>query len=506
MRMLCLAGLSAVFLLAARGSADVWRPDYLDLGDQVIKVGPPHIITLTDSDPDQETITGLSVSPDGKYAVVVLTNGEHRTLQVVSLGLTERQTRLALSDAEGLGDSCSVQWAAGSQALMVTKSGGLAAKEIRVAKMPFAEITIVPVGGSWECPMLSPDGNRIAYLVDRGDGGGRNAAGLYYFDVVAGREVLCDELRGSALGWKRFGWTPDQTISLVRDNDRRRPGDAAYMMLSVNLTDHWRRMQPSFSDDPREVSPDGRRRFETGMPRVDDTASTMTTLLSKDMEMRPLQWEPKGRFLLVSHADQIKDELGRVHRELAQVWLLKVSQEDAADEDPGRALDDRLLAIVDAQTEGPAHEAMAAMTSDRRRIVYIADNQLRTRELHALRGDAADAAREGHEQVLQEAALSNAKQIATALAMYSDDWDGKLPDPETVIEDLRDYMKSPDTIFRHPEIPEMNCFEYHPPEHLRLDGIADPANTALGWLDWGRGWAVVLFADGHCQVVEKKRK
>ena len=54
MRVVCLVGLSALCVSATLASANAWRPDYLDLGDQVIKVGPTQIVTLTDSDPDRE--------------------------------------------------------------------------------------------------------------------------------------------------------------------------------------------------------------------------------------------------------------------------------------------------------------------------------------------------------------------------------------------------------------------------------------------------------------------
>jgi hypothetical protein len=514
MRKLAPIVLALVLLLPAAGAAGTWRPPFLDVGDELISMGPTKIIDLLGFDPEREVITHLSLSPDGHYAALVTKNGQSLTIQVVNLILRGKQTRLALGEAAPGREDRFVQWAANSQCLMVTQAKGRAGERIAVMPAPFKTLTMVETDGAWECPILSPDGERVAYRTPPyfSKVGEAYRPGIYYHDLAANQAVFCGDGPGLGSDWQIASWPDDNRILLVNERElppdeggRRRGPGSPYELISLNLVDHSETVQPIPWKDLAELSPDGKYYCDFGVPNVYVVADRRALNLSKDMELRPFQWDPQGRFLLAWHQDPIKDEMDRVHKELANLWLLKLPEANA---DTGLVArqDNRFLVAVDAEPDpGFGGEAMAAIAGDGRSIIYIADNQLRAKALKRLHGAAASAAREEYERTLQAQALSNAKQIAVALLMYSDDWDGALPAPDGVVESLTDYCRTGD-IFQHPELPEMMCFEYRPPGHLRLDGIPDPANTAIGWLDWGRGWQVFIYADGHCKVVEGRAR
>jgi len=509
MRRLSLVFLALLLSVPAVGQAKTWRPPYLDLGDEMITVGPTKTIRLLGLDPDKEVITNLSVSPDGGYAALVIRREQALILQVANLRLTGKQSRLSLGEAQRDDENRFVRWAPNSRALMVTESRDWASDEIRVSSFPFKELVTVKPDDPWSSPTFSPDGRLIAYLGTYEEGG-IVTSGLCCFDLALKQAVFCEELDGTIVGW-----TEDNRILLIRDRDTHAIQRAPYEFVAFNLRDRSQTVQPIAWTDPKQLSPDGAWYFRLGVPKVCSSAGMKEVSLSGDRELRPWQWDPQGRFLVAWRSDAIKDEMGRVHKTLTTLWMLRVPEEEA--EHPlGHSPNGQLLAVTNADPRQGAREPMAAITSDRKSVVYIAENQLRTKELKTLKGEQAALARQRHEETLKTAAVMNAKVIAAALLMYVHDSGGALPDRDDLLPApyygeahgepaLYDHLQDP-RIFSHPEIPEMMCFEYHPPEHLRMDGIVDPAATVLGWLDWGRGWQVCVYADGHCKVVEKKKR
>ncbi|MEZ5163466.1 MAG: hypothetical protein R2688_06890 [Fimbriimonadaceae bacterium] len=82
--------------------------------------------------------------------------------------------------------------------------------------------------------------------------------------------------------------------------------------------------------------------------------------------------------------------------------------------------------------------------------------------------------------------ISNAKQVATGMMIYSSDYDGQFPPINNWTENLMPYMKNRDI---------MNGFVYMLGDKNFAD-ITDPANTVLGYIE-GKDGRAVDYVDGH---------
>jgi len=96
-----------------------------------------------------------------------------------------------------------------------------------------------------------------------------------------------------------------------------------------------------------------------------------------------------------------------------------------------------------------------------------------------------DQRRELFDQLKQQA-MRNAKQCATGLAIYTNDWDDFLP-PAGMFGSVEPYLKNQDL---------MDGFNYTPPGLLNVTQLGNPAATAIGYVEGPDGRAVA-YADGH---------
>jgi len=87
---------------------------------------------------------------------------------------------------------------------------------------------------------------------------------------------------------------------------------------------------------------------------------------------------------------------------------------------------------------------------------------------------------------LKKEAISNAKQCALGLLMYSNDADDLLP-PGGGFEFVEPYIKNDDV---------MADFVYAPPSELNTGKIGNPATTMIGYIN-GPGGQAIAYADGH---------
>lgn len=111
------------------------------------------------------------------------------------------------------------------------------------------------------------------------------------------------------------------------------------------------------------------------------------------------------------------------------------------------------------------------------------------------------------ESAKQASAASNLKQIGTAVLMYTDDYDGRLPrlkDAETVKKAIMPYVKA-DAVFNDPA----NGEPFVPNAHYSakpLSSVPSPSEAVLFYQktpasDGGRE---VLFVDGHVKKVDAR--
>ena len=87
---------------------------------------------------------------------------------------------------------------------------------------------------------------------------------------------------------------------------------------------------------------------------------------------------------------------------------------------------------------------------------------------------------------VKKEAISNAKQCALGLLMYSNDADDLLP-PGGGFEFVEPYIKNDDV---------MADFMYTPPSELNTGKIANPTATPIGYIN-GPGGQAIAYADGH---------
>jgi hypothetical protein len=94
---------------------------------------------------------------------------------------------------------------------------------------------------------------------------------------------------------------------------------------------------------------------------------------------------------------------------------------------------------------------------------------------------------------MQKTAVSNARQIGTALMMYLQDYDTVFPPAEAVVDRLMPYCKNR-SVFHDPATNASGfVYLYHV---APLSSIKEPANVPVGHLT-GPGGRAVIYADGH---------
>jgi len=101
------------------------------------------------------------------------------------------------------------------------------------------------------------------------------------------------------------------------------------------------------------------------------------------------------------------------------------------------------------------------------------------------------------EEEEKDVLTANAKQLGVAMNMYACDNDDKFPPGDTYMQDILSYLPN-ESLFNRPGT-NQPVFQYFP-----LSGANDsPATTIMGMFDVGYQWKIILYADGHVQIVPK---
>lgn len=119
-------------------------------------------------------------------------------------------------------------------------------------------------------------------------------------------------------------------------------------------------------------------------------------------------------------------------------------------------------------------------------VFYIEAGVAKVRNVEVVSGELKDAL----ERAIKAQVVSDAKQAALGLLMYSADMDDNLPGLGN-LDALDPYLKG---------LSVLDDFNYTPPTDLLVTHIAEPANTQIGYIE-GPGGRAVAYSDGHVKWI-----
>ena len=240
---------------------------------------------------------------------------------------------------------------------------------------------------------------------------------------------------------------------------------------------------------PERLSPDGTLIASDSYATIKNRTTGDTIELFKEpIKAEFLGWAPSGKILVYQHQPQeLKDDKGKRSRPLRSLWLAAVEDNPinhmcvALDSEPG---------------------SIPTWSRDCKSMAYICDGclylaQFSTRELEV--SDKIAAGLPLTEEEEKESLLNDAKILGAGIARFMSDWDDKFPDADDFIQQLLPYLQGlGENLFFRPGTETM-AFQYFPPS----GPVESPADTIVGMFDVGYGWQVILYADGHVQIVPK---
>ncbi|MHB8636479.1 MAG: hypothetical protein ACYC96_08400 [Fimbriimonadaceae bacterium] len=188
----------------------------------------------------------------------------------------------------------------------------------------------------------------------------------------------------------------------------------------------------------------------------DGSATPVNVALYKDVE------QPNPELWL--HDKTTVATQRRVKRNLNNVWLSS----------PIDTYHPDVLVTADG------NRAMLSPSADA--VFYVEGGVARVRPIDQLSDDQKRALFD----IVKAETMSNAKQCALGLMMYSNDYDDLLP-PGGGFSQVDPYIKSDDI---------MADFIYTPPSQLNMTMIANPSTMPIGYIN-GPGGQAVAYADGH---------
>jgi len=201
-----------------------------------------------------------------------------------------------------------------------------------------------------------------------------------------------------------------------------------------------------------------------------------------------LGWSPNSKMLAYQRPMVVKDETGKRKETLNMLWLA------AAEANP---INHMCVAFHSQESRAPT------WSQDCLKMVYVCAGQacvaeFAWRELTVY--DKLEAGIPLTEEEEQAILVNHSKMIATAMHQYANDHNDEFPSAETFMQDILRYFDGRDPFLR-PGTDQL-VFQYFP----QSDGnqTASPADTIVGIFDVGYGWQVVVYLDGHVQVVRKQ--
>lgn len=208
--------------------------------------------------------------------------------------------------------------------------------------------------------------------------------------------------------------------------------------------------------------------------------------LTKESSVSFRSWAPNGKMLFYAKDESINDVDKSRKGEFQSLWLSSISSVKLS------------MCIALDFNERPS------CSLNCQKIAYISQGQLYVAELDLREPSICEKLAAGiplSEEETKQKLQENGKQIAQAVLMYSDDYDGKLPPTDSVAEAIHDNLRDVNVFFRPGT--HNSIFRYIDPGVDKLSDITNPSDTILGELDAGYGWIIAIYADAHVVVKQK---
>jgi len=343
-----------------------------------------------------------------------------------------------------------------------------------------------------ESMAFSPDARKIALSVHGINAGPwkedqKDDDWLEIMDASTGRSATIYSNR-DVFGPQILSWAKDGSAILCEDN-------ATLIRISVpdgsveTLYEH-EPVSDSIRDSVIAFSCNGKY-FTNGFPDY-TLGLSVTSIDTKQvipiakLESQFERWFSNGNLLLYSQRRSIKDDSDRRTRELRTLWLSSMA---------GHSRSSMCVAL-------DADEDSATFSTDYRRMAYILDGRVHVAELewrNPTAHEKVDAGLRLTEEEEKTILMENGKQIGLALWMRCGDYEGRFPDSDSYEADLRKakaegWLNRPGT--------GTNIFLYLG-GGLHMNALETPGSTPVGELDAGYSWKIVIYADGHSEVVRK---
>jgi hypothetical protein len=234
--------------------------------------------------------------------------------------------------------------------------------------------------------------------------------------------------------------------------------------------------------EPRRCSPDCTLTVLDGTGISLRNAATLEkTQLTADSRVRFEKWVPSSKMLLYRQSEKVTDAANQRSEQPNSLWLSLTT--------PGK-LNSMCVALD--------YEGDPSCSRDCRKIAYVSQGQLYIAELSLRDPTVPEKLAAGlplTEDETKQVLMTNGKQIAVGMLMYSDDHDNGLPPADSLTATLYDYLRDKNVFLRPGS--QDNAFTYIDPGVSNCLDIERPSETPIGQLDAGYGWVVVIYADGH---------
>lgn len=492
-----------LILASAAVSADVSVHRMITNGRSFELLDTRQLTTRADGD-----IIGAWISPDGKYVAYPSEPAGRKVCLVrasggnpsVLLSCTPEERRGELGPTgeawvSQVGFSREIAWSPDSRLIAfsanhVTASPDASASEMCVLVMTTGGLrrAVIPLPkGYWSARHIvwSPDSHRLAFVAC----GSHSVTGQQ--PEIVSDILVFDLLRGSLetlYSVKKWhadidSWSADSKALRYLTS-----GDQTKTQLRESRLDGQESVVIEENHVAKPISADGRLQIvEKDGLGVQDIATGVTVQVLKAFTGDVIGWTPDSRFIVYGRCDDIGDSKDKTLK-LGTVWL--------AATESGKL--NHMCAAIDVG-DRPA----LSFSSDSTRMAFVSAGRVKVAEFGWNGLSTGDKLLVGiplSEEEEKVMLLNSAKQIGTAINMYTSDWDGKYPAGDTFMQDILPYCRNKSIFFRPGT--EDPIFQYYP-----LGSESDvqyAGSTVMGMFDIGYGWQIILYADGHAKVVPKQ--
>lgn len=324
----------------------------------------------------------------------------------------------------------------------------------------------------------SHDVRRIAMVVKPASSSGPASSSILLLDLYGGAAQPIYTHQGGVVslqGWSKGGKALSFTAPVADgesqlfelDLESRKAVPVEKKMASEVVTDDWNYRLSS---------------TDTGLV-LESRRNTKRFIVSSDPTARFLGFTPND---LVSYTRSCRfaDEAQEREEQLISLWLSRPLQAGvnnmcvATDIDPG---------------------AVPAWSLDSSVVGYVSEGRLWTTRINRRQPTLVEKVVYRMVMDLPEekkVALSQATALAKALAEYRASNDGRLPAVETLVSDLRPYIKEP--MVTHTK-GKFTDFTYTPPDTPLVTGRP----VDVGYIDTGGAWRVIISSDGKARMEGK---